>query len=232
MIRTAATLLVLAGATSAQAGIFSFASDNDHQSFTFSGFGASVTDAQDSNDPFELLLDDANGPNNPLSYMVEFDADFAIRHVMSVNLGGGLFVHNYSLNGTFDFIDGSGNPLLSATVQNGALTALGGQSTWLSSASILGADGEGASVTYTWFGPDLPSYGVFTGQSIDPDDAAFTLTFLQSDGGAGVRLGSDLLPALDWVSEGSYSGSAQFVPAPGAVSLLAGAGLLAMRRRR
>ena len=213
--------------------IFSFASDADHTSFTFSGFGGSVGDAQDASDPLELLIDDANGNEIPLSYEVEFNAEFSIAFAGSVSLGGGLFVHTYLLNGEFGFYDGSGNPVLTASIDNGALTALGAQSTWLSTSTLLGADGAGAAVEYVWHLGDNPDYGLYTGASVGPaDDGAFTLTFLQSGGGAGVVLGSDMLPGDEWVSEGSYSGSATFVPAPSSAALVIGAGLVLGRRRR
>ncbi|MCC7389078.1 MAG: hypothetical protein IT431_09955 [Phycisphaerales bacterium] len=229
-----ATLGIAALATAAPADtIFSFASDVDHTSFTFSGFGQSVGDAQDAAEPLELLIDDANGNGIPLSYEVEFNAEFSIAFAGSVSLGGGLFVHTYILNGEFGFYDGSGSPVLTASIDNGALTALGAQSTWLSNSTLLGADGEGAAVEYVWHLGDNPDYGLYTGASVGPaDDGAFTLTFLQSGGGAGVVLGSDMLPGDEWLSEGSYSGSATFVPAPSSAGLVVGASLVLGRRRR
>lgn len=234
MLHQSLALAVVTGlATAAQADvIFSFASDNDHTSFTFDGFGGAVGDAQDPSDPFELLIDDANGNQIPLSYEVEFSADFAISYAGSVNLGGGLFVHSYLLNGEFGFYDQSGGAVLTATVDNGALTAMGGQDSWFSTSTVLGVDGDIGSVDYIWHLADNADYGLYTGQSVGPaDDAAFTLTFLQSSGGSGVGLGTDMLPADEWVSEGSYSGTANFVPAPATAALLAGAGLFIRRRR-
>lgn len=235
MIRQTLGIAIVVGlAASANAGIFSFASDNDHTSFTFTGFGGSVGDAADSTDVFELFIDDDNGPLPPLTYEVEFEAAFSIAYAGSVDLGGGLFVHSYFLDGEFGYYDtASGDPILTAIIGHGALTALGTAGSWLSTSTVLGADGPASDVTYVWHGSDIPDYGLFTGASVGPDDdAAFTLTFLQHDGGSGVGLDSAMLPESQWVSEGSYSGTAHFIPAPGSMALLAGTGLMLGRRRR
>ncbi|MBK7404465.1 MAG: hypothetical protein IPJ41_07465 [Phycisphaerales bacterium] len=228
-------LIVVAGlAAAAQAGIFSFASDNDQASFTFAGFGGAVTDAADASDPFTLLIDDDNGANNPLSYSVEFQADLQISYIQSVPLGGGLFMHAYGLSGDFGFYDlNSGAPILTATVSDGGFTALGLANSWLSSASAIGADSALSDVTYTWHLASNAAYGLYTGDSVGPaDDAGFTLTFLQHDAGSGVGLDSAMLPGAKWVSEGSYSGSATFVPAPVSLAAFLGLGAIASRRRR
>lgn len=234
MLRQTLGCAVVTGlAAGASAGIFSFASDTDHTSFTFGGFGASVHDAQDPGDVVNLLIDDDNGSNVPLSYDVEFAADFNIAFAGSVPIGGGLFVHTYSLSGEFGFYAANGDPVLTASIDGGALTALGDASHWLNTSTILGADAYQSHVEYVWHLADNPSYGLFNGASVGPaDDAAFTLTWLQSAQGAGVRLDAEMLPNGEWNSEGSYSGSATFVPTPGSLVLLGGAGLILGRRRR
>ncbi|GIK20026.1 MAG: PEP-CTERM sorting domain-containing protein [Leptolyngbya sp. PLA2] len=233
MNRITTSLAALAGlATAANASLFSFASDVDHTSFTFMGTGGFVGDAMDPSEPLTLLIDDTNGPGAPITLSIEFNAAFEIAHLGSIPSGGGNFIHAYSLDGSFEFRDAFGALVLSAVVEGGSLTALGGAASWYSSGAIFGADGAGSSVTYTWHGPNIPDYGLFTGDSVDPDDAAFTLTFLQSDGGMGVALDQNMLPAMWWRSEGSYSGSAFFVPAPGSIALLGFGALAAGRRRR
>lgn len=235
MNRQTLSLLLVAGlATAAQADVlFSFASDTNHTDFTFAGMGGGVSDAEDPTDPVRLLIDDGNGGMLPLTYDVEFGADFDISYAGSVDLGGGLFVHSYSLDGEFGFYDGSGAPVLTATVSHGALTALGGASSWMSTSTILSADGAGADITYTWHLADEADYGLFTGSSVGPaDDGAFTLTFLQNAAGSGVGLDVDMLPDSEWLSEGSFSGSATFIPTPGSLALLGGAGLLLLARKR
>lgn len=227
LVLAATTMAAFAGL--AQAATFSFASDTNHTDFTFAGFGSNVSDANDPNDPVTLLVDDSNGPLPALEFDVEFDADFTIGYVSSVMVAPGVFSHNYSLNGSFTFSNLSGT-LLTVNIADGALIALGGQASWGSTDTILGSDNPG-SVEYIWSGGDLPAYGVFNGTSVGIDDAAFTLTFLQSMG-SGVSLGTDFLPNNEWRSEGSYSGSAFFVPAPGATALLGLSALVAGRRRR
>ena len=237
MLSQTIRVLAVAGlATAAQADVlFSFASDTDHTGSNFKGFGTTVEDQADGGDPLVLLIDDDNGPLSPLTYDVEFDADFAIDYAGSVNLGGGLFVHTYGLSGEFGFYDQNGSPVLTATVSGGALTALGSADRWMSAASILSADGSGIDVVYNWHLADNAAYGLYNGLSVGPDDdAAFTLTdiFTLGNGLSGVDLDSGMLPESEWYSEGSFSGSASFVPAPGSLALLAGTGLLLGRRRR
>lgn len=226
-----ATLGLAALAGTANAALFSFASDTNQTDFTFGGFDKSVHDAQDPNDPVQLLIDDDNGPLPALVFDVEFDADFVIGFVGSNQVAPGIFTHSYSLNGSFTFSGASG-PLLKVSITDGAMVALGGRDTWGSTDTILGSDNPG-SVEYSWLGSDLPGYGVFNGTSVGIDDASFTLTFLNSALGSGVTLdGTTFLPNAEWTSEGSFSGTAFFVPAPGAVGLIGLAGVLGLRRRR
>lgn len=225
--------LIAAAALPAQAALFSFASDIDHTSWTFAGNGSSVRDAQDPFDPQFLLVDDDNGPAAPIPFSVEFEADFRIQYLASVPMGGGVFIHNYQLDGSFAFLDSMTNlPLLTCTVVAGAMTAMGDSTSWFTTSTLQVNDNPfGGSVAYTWFGGDLPAYDLLNGTSIGPDDMSFTLTVINHDGGTGVPLGQDHLPSVNWQSEGSYSGSAH-VPSPSAAGLLALAGLGLVRRRR
>lgn len=232
---SAVGLLLAAG--SANATTFSFASDVDHTSFTFAGFGQVLRDAQDRTDPVSLLIDDDNGPLPALSFDLEFQFDALLTHVASIPVGGGQFLHTYSLGGSqgpaasFGFYDALGAPVLTAQFVGGIFSADGTAATWGSTAGVQAGDITGQ-VVYTWHGADMPAYGLFTGQSVGLDDAAFTLSFLQSASGPGVSLGSTApYPVEQWASEGSFSGTAHFVPAPGLVSL-AGMSLGFMGRRR
>lgn len=235
MYQTIRVLAVAGLATAAQADVlFSFASDTDHTGSDFKGLGSMVEDRFDGGDPLTLLIDDDNGPLVPLTYDAEFEADFSLDYSGSVDLGGGLFVHTYSLSGEFGFYDQSGGAILTATVSGGALTALGSANRWSSAASIISSDGSGVDVVYTWHLADNADYGLYNGMSVGQDDAAFTLTdiFVPRGGESGVGLDANMLPESQWYSEGSYSGAANFVPAPGSIALLAGSGLLLGRRRR
>lgn len=240
MVRSIAAAVVLAGlaVSSADAAFVSFASDNDHRSFTFRGLGPNVEDAQDRVDPFTLLVDDNNGPRPALSFQVEFDASFTIAPRANVALGGGSFLHAYDLNGVFSFHDiNTGELLLSAVVSTGSFSALGDATSWGTSAGIQGNNQGGSMVQYTWNGPDLPEYQLFHGQSsVGPADFAFTLTVLNSVGAApivGAPLNNDGLPAAPWASEGSFSGSLFTVPGPGSIAVGGlSLALLSGRRRR
>jgi uncharacterized protein (TIGR03382 family) len=185
-------------------------------------------------DPQVLLIDDHNGPLPAIPIAVEFQADFQITYIASVPLGGA-FIHNYSLNGTFSFVDGRGNTILSATVTNGALTAIGGALSWYSTSTIQATDGnanQNNSVVYTWNGGDMPGYDLLNGVSFGPDDMAFTLTSLNASAMDVVLDPATHLPVTEWNSEGSYSGTSHFIPAPGAAMILGLGGLVATRRRR
>lgn len=219
-------------ATTANAALFSFASDVDSGSFTFVGGAGGVIDAQDPTDTQLLFIDDNNGPLPTIPLEVEFEAAFQMAYVASVPVTGNTFVHTYALAGVFGFFSPTGAPILTATLTGGALTALGSATAWGTSETIQVNDIGAGEITYTWWGPDLPAYGIYAGDSIGPDDAAFTLTLTLSPGGFGVPLDPQTgLPAAIWTSEGSYSGSAFFIPTPGAAAL-AGIGLMGISRRR
>lgn len=248
MIRnTLALAAIVAAAGAANATLFSFASDNgNHRAFTFQGFGNNVTHAP-QNDPTVLYYDDNNGPLPQVGLSTRFEAAFTINFLFSVPLGGGNFVHNYALTGNggngpdFGWYDWTtGAPILTAKIERGASakTAIGPAFGWGSTATLQGADGQSNGVTYTWHLADVPAYGLYQGQSIGADDFAFTLSWLQTQAGLGVALESNdgspnfKLPSNEWRSEGSFSGSANFIPTPGALALVGLAGLTAGRRRR
>lgn len=243
-----AVLALAAVAGAANATLFSFASDNfNHTAFTFTGKGSVIT-AAPQDKPTVLYLDDNNGPLPPAGFDTRFVADMRISFLASVPLGGGNFIHNYALGGNadpatpdfgwVDFVTGA--PLLTAKIfgTGHAETAVGPAFGWGSTATLQGADSQSSGVEYTWWGPDAPAYGLYTGKSVGHDDFSFTLTWLQSAAGLGVALESNdaspdfKLPATDWVSEGSFSGSAVFVPTPGSLALLGLGGLIASRRKR
>jgi len=217
---------------------FSFASDRDDRSWTFTGTGGTIRDAADMNDPITLLVDDDNGILPTLEFATEFNADFTIVHAGSVALPTGDVAHNYLLSGTFEFLDNSTlEPILTATVTDALLTAVGGKTSWFSAAAIQGSNLGATEVQYVWSGPDEPGYGLLAGDLPDPEDFGFDLTVLNTDGslpfegkGLGVGLDASFLPDQPWFSEGSFSGSS--VPGPGTLSLLAiSLGLCRSRRR-
>ncbi len=232
MYRFLACASALCMASAADAALFSFASDVDSGSFTFAGSGGGVIDAQDSTDTQLLFIDDTNGALPTVPLVVEFEAQFQMAYVTSVPVTGDTFVHTYALAGLFGFFDVTGAPILTAELVGGSLTALGSATSWGTSETIQVNDVGSSEIVYTWWGPDIPEYGIYNGQSIGPDDAAFTLTLTLSAGGIGVPLGSDGLPSTAWVSEGSFSGSAFFIPTPGAAALAFLGFASAARRRR
>lgn len=230
-ITTSMLFAAALAASTAHAGLLSFRSDDNHRAFTFTGNAGFITNAVQL-DPYELLVDDHNGPLPPVVFQVRLLADFGLVPTGVVNVAGST-LHTYALNGGFSFVDfNTGAPLLTANVANGAVTSLGTGGAWGTSGNLQGNDtGRTSAVTYNWFGPDLAAYQIFTGQpSVGPDDFGFTLTSIISEFGTGVPIGQDSLPLTQWTSEGSFSATAYFVPSSGTAALF-GLGMLAAARR-
>ncbi|RNC80916.1 MAG: hypothetical protein ED559_03710 [Phycisphaera sp.] len=232
---TLAALTMTATTASAQNVTFSFASDNASERPTFAGT------ADDGQMSFfrvgtDLLVDDANGPLPTLEYDTLFYNDFTLTTVGSTLLPSGQYLHTYSIDGSFSF---QGVTVMTVTIEDGVFTALGGEFSWGSTATIQASSLAGSTVTYEWMTDDQPAYNLFDGAiTSDMTDAAFTLTRLLSfpDGGQetpGVALNPGTgLPTDNWQSEGSYSGSAFFIPAPSSALLVTAAGIGLVRRRR
>lgn len=214
---------------------FSFASDVNSDGPTFRGDSGNGV-VETVRNPLGLLVDDANGPLPTLSFDdTRFYADFQLTYDSSVNLGTGQTLHAYRLDGVFRF---DAVQTMTVEIVNGLFTSLGDATSWGSSASIQANSDAGSTVTYTWQRESYPAYSLFQGASTQENtDASFTLTNLLSftDNGtqAGVTLDSQtFLPTQKWQSEGSYSGSAFFIPAPASIVMLAAGGVVAARRRR
>ncbi len=248
------TLLGLAG--SAQAALFSFASDDDSSQFTFRGTAGSgssftISNGRDpASTPVTLKIDDNNGALPTVALNVGFIADMTARWEGSVGVAGSQ-THVYSVTGTFSFVNDAGAPLLTGTFSSpntpAVMTVLGSMTSWGSAGSIFGSDtvsGFAGAVTWTATADlialansqsiNLAQYGIAVGNSGSPDDFSFTLTNLNA---ANSNVPIDLmsrLPTAAWQSEGSFSGSAvNGIPSPGALTLIGAAGLvLAARRRR
>ncbi len=247
-ILCALTVLSLAG--SANAAYFSFASDVNAANWTFTGQGNTVSAVNAPGATYTLLVNDDNG-GNTLAYNVTLSASMTLANGTAVQRGLNRVAYDYDITSAIvSFNDAvTGLPLLTASFADGLLSALGNgtvgpggvaNAAWSSTSGIQVSDGAGA-ITYNWFGGDLPSYSLFSGSgSVGPDDLGFTLTVINTDGRRplpanaprGVGLDSQtLFPSTTWFSEGSYSGSAYFVPTPGAAALL-GLGVLAAARRK
>ncbi|CAG1000154.1 hypothetical protein PHYC_02821 [Phycisphaerales bacterium] len=241
MIRTFAAMAGLAAASCAQAATFSFASDNLPFDPMFRGSGSSIIGPGAANQPVILLVDDNNGPAPALSFQTEFVASFSINYLGSSAMPlPGKYAHNYGVTGTFRFHDfNNGSIIMSSTLEGGLLTVVGNGSgpvsptTW-DDAGAMSFSSAWATVTYVWNGGDLPAYGLFNGGTpVGPRDGAFTLTAINNGGIPGVPVNSlNGLPVQSWNSEASFSGMANFIPAPGALALTGLAGVAALRRRR
>ncbi len=223
-------LLPLAAATccaaaTANAATFSFASDTYDQGPTWElvdDMLAAYADAQ-----VDLLVDvDEDGPGEAVVFEdADFDALVTLDYQTSTPLGGGLFLHIFSAEGTASWFDsGSGALLLELNFFDAVFTALGNSLDAIgSSAALAGEDFDMGAVAYTP-GQALIDLGLTT--LVAPQDFAFTLTDIND--GAGASLTNGMLGQAD--AEGSFSGSA-IVPAPSSFALMGAAGLLFRRRR-
>lgn len=227
-------LSMAAGSASAQNVTFSFASDVASAVPTFEG-QANNGVINNVRVPTNLFVDDANGPLPTLEYDTSFYVDFQMTYSGSFNLPGGQVLHTYGIDGSFRF---QASTVMEVTIEDGVLTALGDANGWGSTATIQASSLSGSNVTYEWQSASQPAYNLFTGSSTsDMTDAAFTLTNIFSfpagaGGVAGVTIDAQTgLPNVAWESEGSYSGSAFFVPAPG-TAIIAGLGIATLGRRR
>jgi MYXO-CTERM domain-containing protein len=250
----AGALALSAGA--AQAQFFSFASDTNDQAWTFQYNPQTnrITHSAAESNPIRLLVDDRNGPLVPVGIDTEFRADMGLAPLQAVDLGGGEWLHVYSLSGSFEFlVDVGGNLEVAMRVEfsDATLTARGTADRWRMTANISGSDSEGDNtlVTYSFFQPlldlvpDFANCGLASGDSIGPDDFAFTLTSLNTSGAVGFdpamdpdNIGTPIgtpggLPIQTWWSEGSFSGSA-VIPSPASLALFGLGGLALTRRRR
>lgn len=243
-------------AASAEASLFSFASDSNPTGFTFRGTAAaggvfSITN--DITNLFQLVIDDnPGGLLSSFALNTRFEANFSAAWITSVPLAGPTVRHIYGVSAgsggdfVFRFRDAVTNDvLLTASLDSGSqgtFGVVGTSTTWGTSGEIR-ADDLTASVRYTatqalvdrivGLGLNPAAYGIFVGGSVSVDDFGFTLTVLNANSGGLVQLGQDRLPTSAWSSEGSYSGSATSgVPSPGAAALLGLGGLVLARRRR
>lgn len=251
--------LVLAGAAgSAQATLFSFASDMNSNAYTFGGSAGgggsdgkfTITDFSRPN-TFSLHVDDDNGPMNTVMIPVEFRAALSADNGISTQIFGTLYQHTYRVSGTFGFYDAGGNALLTVIIGSAnpaILTVPGSQTAWASSGAVLGADSF-ADITYvatsalvTALGGTATAaqYGIVvgpdgTGSSVGPDDFGFDLSALNA-GAMGLSVAIDPVskaPTTAWRSESSYSGSVSGgIPTPASAALMSIAGLVGCVRSR
>ncbi len=245
MLRTTTTtaLLAVAGLTvAANAGIFSFASDYSDQSWTFTlathGGHFAIEDQTQFTDPTILLIDDANGILEPLQYEVDFNLHADIDYLSSTPIGGGKFIHSYSVEEAYAGWYTSNGPILEMTFDDSIITIVGDEFGWDTAGSMFGSDAW-ASVQYTSY-INEPDYGMYLGDAIGPQDFGFSLTTINTSGSIPYDYSSPgatldpqtMFPTEEVFAEGSFSGSAQFIPAPSTAALLLGAGLFGTRRRR
>lgn len=228
---TAIAALTLAAAA-AQATTFSFSSDRNTDGPTLASLASgSVRDGR----PFDLggtvivdfLYDvDEDGPAGPGIIPASFELDASVTGYAMTPFAGN-FIHSWTLEGTFRFIElTSGEAFFSAAFGNALLTNFSDSPTLLAaSGSLLSNSSADPALTFTTAGP-LAGMDVSAGE-----DFSFSLSALRgSADGARVPIAADGGFLTSWKAEGSWS--ARAVPAPGAMALLGlGAMILARRQR-
>lgn len=227
---SACALAVAAVGTTAHGAFISFASDSSPTNPTLVGTysGGGVTHVADFGPtPVQLLVDaDENGPGGPVALGANLTVSFNLAYSGSTVIAPGFFTHTFSTVGFFEFRDpGTSALILRGDVASGtaALVALG-SSTFVLSASISGFN---TSYTLGTVAATVGFGGIRTG------DFGFTITSLNNGGGVALvnAAGSGAVEGIaPFSAESSFSG--HFIPAPGAVSLLAVAGAFASRRKR
>lgn len=250
-----AALAISALAAPASATTYSFASDINHQAFTFQGDAAvggsfKIHEATSAN-VLNLVVDDTNGPITPRTMDVRLAVDFTATYAGSSQIGVNLFTHHYLLTGSYSFYSVATTPgvpagqlLMTVTLDggtNGLFSPNGTATTWGSADTALASD-DFANVTYHWTdafytamgGPvTAAGYGILGSSSVGRDDWSFGLTALRNlAGGPSVSLDPQThLPTVGFLAEGSYSGTS-FVPAPTTGAALAAFAAAGLRRRR
>ena len=236
-LRTAVCVAALAAlAGSADAALFSFASDTADHAWTFTGSGATFSQATGVNDPIVLVIDDMNGPLPRLEFSCRFTASTTLTFAGNVNVGGAVS-HNYAASGSFSFVDVSTNVTILSGAYSGQLfTARGAALSWFTTAALQG-DSTVGTMNLTWGGANLPGYNLAT-NTVYPGQFGFSLDAINTNGiipwggqGAGVNLGANNFPNATWFSEGSFVATNN-IPAPAGATLLGLAGVLGARRRR
>lgn len=226
---SAAALSLFAGA--AQAGFISAYSDSNSDGPTFSGSGFALRDGRpfdtSASITFGLYHDpDENGPLPSIFQGTVFEMDATLGAYAMTPLAG-MFIHSWSVAGSFRFLDqNTGALVLQVNFTNALFTS------WTNTPSSMGSTASLQGNLFTDPGMTAVFGGMLAGYTA-VDNWAFDLTALRTvQGGGRVLLFQDGGVGLigPWTAEGSFS--AQLVPAPASMALLGLGGLVAARRRR
>lgn len=227
---TMGCLALAVAAGSANAALFSFASDRNQDGPTFSAIAVnSVNDGRgfDANGAVtvDLLADrDGDGPQGPQVVAGRFEFAASITSYSVVNFAG-QFIHNFTLNGAFSIIDDSTNAaIFTATFQNALFSSFSNTANQLGRSGQIQAN-DGADPTLAF-----ATAGVLADIDVSADRSfGFSLSDLQLANGNRVPVSANGITNVPWTSEGSFSAAA--VPSAGSAALM-GLGLLTAARRR
>jgi len=215
---------------SADAALFSFASDRNADGPTFSGLGFNaITDGrpQDTDGVVNttFLVDrDEDGPNPAQSIPATFEYNAVVTNYQVVPFGG-QFVHQFTLDGSFSVLDaGTGAPLLVVNFDNAFL------SSWSNSQVVLGRSAQMQNNGDADRGLTFSTAGSLADIEVSQlCSFGFSLSNVRLQNGNRVPVVAGIL-GTPWQAEASFSGSA--IPAPGACALAAVSALIIGRRRR
>ncbi len=229
MVRSA--LAVVAGgalAAGSQGAFISFASDSNPAAPTFSatydGASQTTTINEFAGTTVDLLIDpDHDGPLGPITVAASFTTAMELAFAGTVAIVPGVFSHNFSVAGFFEFREvGSGDLLFRGDFDSAAFAGIG------NAMRVFSGSMSGFEVDYT-VGSAGSQYTGDSGQF--PGDFGFTFTNLNSFLGAALVFdGQNVVGISDFTSEGSFSGS--YIPAPGSAMAMGLMGLAGLRRRR
>lgn len=220
------TFGVCALSGAAQAGFFSFASDQNPDGPTFAGLAMQVSDGRAFDASGAVTVDlmydaDEDGPAGPVVIPSQFTFSAATTSY-AVTPFGGQYIHAWTLEGNYR-ITGAGS-ILTADFRNAVLVS------WSESPSLLGASASIIGNLATDPALRFDAAGALGSAPLLDPGFAFTLTHLRGASGGRVSLGPGGAFAETWTSEGSWS--ARTIPSAGSVALLAGAAAAGRRRRR
>lgn len=228
---------VLVGALAglASAGTFSFAADTNQDGPNLQGGPTTadtslVRDGGTQNGDGIVQIDfrfdpDEDGPAAPVVIPSRL-VMLAESTSYSKSSFAGMWIHSYTLGGSYEFRRLSDDAMVFSAKFAKALwtTVSSSEFSWGQTATIQSADSTDPAIQFL-AGPVLPALDLSTSE-----DFAFTLTSLVSASGGDVGINASGAPLSFWRSEASWS--AQAVPAPGALVLTGAAGGLMLRRRR
>jgi len=234
VLACAAGSLMMANVAAASV-TFSFASDSHLQGPVFMGDQVAGQNQLTNFAPLNNLTLLVDPDNTVPGGVTSFDASFnfsASTSAYQSSSFGGVTVHQWVLNGSFQFVDTISNlDILTVNFNQAIMTNVSSSGSSLgSSATLQSSFDVDPGLTFT-AGAALNLIGITSADISSMQDFAFTLTSIREHLTNNLPvLGAGGDWTMPWTSEASFSATA--VPVPGVLALFAMAGLTCSRRRR